>query len=367
MSADVGHGTPAWSWLLPAGAAGLLGLEFAHVVPPGQLWKVALATILLGGSVFSAVHHAEVLALRLGEPIGSILLTVAVTVIEVGLIISIQLSDAPNSGSVARDTVFSALMIVLNGVVGLCLVLGANRHREQNFQLQGAVAALTVLGTLAVLSLVLPNHTAAAPGPFYAPAQLVFVAVVSVALYLTFVFVQTVRHPGHFLDTVDAAEAPEPHAQSPRPRVVAASACILPVSLAAVILLAEELSHPLERGIAAADLPQSVAGVAIAMLVLLPEGLASVRATLRNRLQTSLNLGLGSAIASIGLSIPTVAAASLVDGRPLTLGLSDENTVLLVLTLFISTLTLGTGRTTVLQGAVHLMIFAVFLLLSVVP
>jgi Ca2+:H+ antiporter len=317
--------------------------------------------------VFAAVHHAEVLALRLGEPFGSILLAVAVTVIEVALIVSIMLSESAGSNAVARDTVYSAVMIVLNGIVGLCLVLGAQRHHEQSFQLQGASAALAVLGTVATFALVLPNYTVATLGPHYSPVQLLSVGAVSLALYCIFVFVQTIRHRDYFLDSADSETASDGPHEKPSNGISAISALLLIVSLVAVVLLAKILSNPLERLVATTGLPQTFVGVVIAAIVLLPEGLAAVKAALLNRLQNSMNLALGSAIASIALTIPTVAVVSLLLGQKLVLGLTPENTVLLLLTLFVSTLTLGTGRTTVLQGAVHLVIFAVFILLAAAP
>jgi Ca2+:H+ antiporter len=282
--------------------------------------------------------------------------------------VSILVSVVPGSDAVARDTVFSAVMIVANGIVGLSLVLGAKVHHEQSFQLKGASSALAVLGTLATLAMVLPNYTLATLGPIYSPVQLIFIGAVSLVLYLTFVFVQTIRHRDYFLDGTDEDDnsVTEPVLRPPE-RIAAMSAGLLIVSLATVVLLAKILSYPLDQVVFAAGLPQSFVGVVIAAVVLLPEGIAAVRAALSNHLQNSMNLALGSALASIGLTIPVVAVVSLVFGLRLTLGLEAEGMVLLVLTLFVSTLTLGTGRTTVLQGTIHLVIFAVFLLLAAVP
>jgi Ca2+:H+ antiporter len=352
-----------WTLLVPVLALGLIALKFADLVSTSAPAILGLAVVLLGASVFAAVHHAEVLALKLGEPFGSILLAVAVTVIEVALIVTILLSEAPGSQAVARDTVYSAVMIVLNGVIGLCLVMGGRRHYQQTFQVDGASATLAVLGTLAVFALIMPNFTDSTRTPDYAPVQLVVVGAVSLALYVVFVFVQAVRHRDYF---VDATTAKTGHA-APSSAVSAASAVLLLAALAAVVVLAKLLSEPLSLGVIKAGLPVSFVGVVIAMVVLLPEGIAAVKAALSNRLQGSINLALGSAVASIGLTIPTVALVSLIFDMPLILGLSDEDMVLLMLTLFAATLTLGTGRTTVLQGAVHLVIFSVFLLLSVIP
>lgn len=360
---------PLWTSAIPIAAFVGLSLILTGTVYSGSAPVLVLAALFLGGSVFAAVHHAEVLALRLGEPFGSILLAVSVTIIEVALIVSILLSDAPGSSAVARDTVYAAVMIVLNGIVGLCLVVGSIRHREQSFRIDGAAATLSVLCTLAIVALVLPNYTLATRGPTYGPQQLLVVGVVSLILYMTFVFVQTVRHREYFLELSTLPEhSSVPLAQQPSNRIAAASLVLLLLSLVAVVLLAKVLSKPLDAAIVGAGLPPSFVGVVIAAIVLLPEGMAALKAAHANRLQSSVNLALGSALASIGLTIPTVAVVSLALDRPLELGLNGEHTVLLVMTLVISFLTLGTtGRTNLLQGAVHLVIFAIFLLLSAIP
>lgn len=354
---------PHWAWLAPGAAAVLLLLKFAHVLPESY-WFLAVAAVLLGGAVFAAVHHAEIIALRVGEPFGSIVLAVAVTVIEVALIVSILLGAKAGSEFLARDTVFATVMIVLNGIVGLCLVVGGMRHHEQSFQTAASSSALSVLGTLATITLVLPNYTLATPGSTYNTAQLAFVSVVCAALYAVFLFVQTIRHRDYFL--ADAAENDPVH-DTPSDKIAAISVGLLLLSLVGVVLLAKTLSPALEAGIADAGLPQSFVGVVIAAVVLLPEGMAAVRAAAANRLQTSLNLALGSAMATIGLTIPVVAAFAILTGMTLQLGLGPEEMVLLVLSLFIGTVTLATGRTTIMQGAVHLVIFAVFLFLAAVP
>ena len=358
---------PAWTWIAPLGAVVLLGLKFAGVLAPDGRIVLVLAAAFLAGSVFAAVHHAEVVALRVGEPLGSILLALAVTIIEVALIVSLMLSGQPGSEAFARDTIYAAVMIVLNGVVGLCLVFGGARHHEQTFKAEGAAAALGVLGTLAMIALILPNYTRTTPGPLYAPSQLIFVGTVSLSLYAIFVFIQTIRHRDYFLsDDPSNGEAEHDH-PTPTLKATQQSALLLLIALVAVVLLAKVLSLPLEQTIAAAGLPPSFVGVVIAALVLLPEGVAALHAARANRLQTSLNLALGSALASIGLTIPAVAAVSIIFKQRLLLGLQPAEMALLVLTLFISTLTLATGRTTLLQGAVHLVIFSMFLFLSAVP
>lgn len=321
-----------------------------------------IAIPVLFAAVFSAVHHAEVIAHRLGQPFGSILLALAVTVIEVSLIVSLLLSAGGGESTVARDTVFAAIMIVLNGIVGLCLLVGGLRHHRQTLQPHAATAALGVLATLAVLALILPNYTLATPGPRYAPTQLVFVAVVSLALYGLFLHAQTVRHREDFADPLEVdSDVPLP------PRAFPLALGLLPVSLLGVVLLAEVLAGPVEHAVEQAGLPEALVGVVIALLVLMPEGVAALRAARDNRLQTAINLSLGSALASLCLTIPTVALISLWLGQDLVLGLDAEHIVLLVLSLFASTLTMAMGRTTVLQGGIHLVIFGAFLTLSAIP
>ena len=299
------------------------------------------------------------------EPFGSVLLALSVTVIEASLIVTNMLSGGAAENSLARDSVFAAVVIVLSGIVGLGLLVGGARYREQGFRVEGTGSALSVLATLAVLTMVMPNYTLAKLGPQYSPTQLVFVGTLSLLLYCVFVFVQSVRHRDYFLPegSSDIGEESEP----PSAGETAVSAIMLIVSLLAVVLLAETLAEPIERGIHAAHLPPSFLGVVIAALVLLPESVAAIKAAQANHLQTSLNLAIGSALACIGLTIPVVAGVSLYLGRELTLGLDAESTAILLLTLFVSSLTLATGRATILQGAVHLVIFGVFLLLAAVP
>jgi len=356
-------GKHRWTFVLPLLAALFLVLKFLHLLDAFPGIALVIAAALLLGTVFAAVHHAEVVALRVGEPLGSIVLAVAVTVIEVALIVSIMLSAPDGGAEVARDTVFAAVMIVLNGIVGLCLLVGGMRYREQAFKPSGAGAGLGVIGTLATLALILPNYTLAVPGPVYSPVQLAFVGLVSILLYGQYLFFQTVTHREYFLDASD----PGRPAARPSGRVALASLGTLLVALLAVVLLAKTLSPAVERAVLVAGLPTAFVGVVIAAVVLLPEGLSALAAARANRLQTALNLSLGSALASIGLTIPTVAAVSLLLHKPLHLGLAAEHIVLLVLTLFTGTLTLGTGRTTTLQGGVHLVIFGAFLVIAAVP
>jgi Ca2+:H+ antiporter len=350
-----------WNWVAPALAGALLAVSFNTAVP-----AIGLAAVLIG-TVLAAVHHAELVAHRVGEPFGTFLLAVAVTVIELGLIVTLMSAGGENASSLARDTVFAAVMIILNGLVGVCILIGAIRHKEQTFQQTGVSASLATICALTVLTLVLPNFTLSEPGPVYAPSQLGFVAVVSFLLYATFVAVQTVRHRDYFLPDKSVVADYEMHADPPTNRQTVISSLLLLACLGAVVLLAKSLAPPIETAVAAAGAPRAIVGVIIAALVLLPESIAALRAAMANRLQTSLNLGLGSALATIGLTIPAVAALSLIAGLPIALGLDTKSAVLLFLTLLVSTLSLGTGRTTVLQGAVHLVIFAVYLFTTVVP
>ena len=359
--------TPAWTLVVPLLALGLgLAGEFAwHGNFPMPV--LAIAVPILFGAVFATVHHAETIAHRIGQPFGSIILALAVTFIEVSLIVSVLLAAEGGESAVARDTVFAAMMIVLNGIVGLSLLVGGIRHHSQNFQSASAGAALGVLGTLAVLCLVLPNYTVATAGPVYSPVQLTFVAIVSLLLYGMFLYVQLARHSDDFMDLPFHGDVADAHGHEVGTTAMRIACIAMPMALLGVVLLAETLAGAVERGIEQAGLPEALVGIAIALVVLMPEGIASLRAARANRMQTSLNLALGSALASLCLTIPTVAIVSLALGRTLVLGLNGELTVLLVLTLFMSSITLTTGRTTVLQGGVHLVIFAAFLILAAEP
>ena len=353
-----------WSVVAPLAAVAVVAAAF--LLPLGAL-LVWLAVPALIAAVVAAVHHAEVVAHRVGEPFGTLILALAVTVIEVALILSMMLAGGAEAAALPRDTIFAAIMIIANGAVGLCVVAGGIRHREQTFRLEGATSGLAALIALATLTLVLPTFTTSAPGPFYTPVQLAFAGVASLVLWGVFVFVQTVRHREYFLAPGAAADEGA-HAPPPTDAAAWASFGLLLVALVAVIALAKVLSPALERGVAAAGAPQAVIGIVIAMLVLAPETWAAVRAARADRMQTSMNLALGSALASIGLTIPAVACASVLLDMRLQLGLdTGKDLVLLVLTFAVGTITLGTGRTNVLHGAVHLVIFAAFLVLAFAP
>ncbi len=350
-----------WSTLFPLIGLALLALSAIVAIP------VLISALVLIAVVGAAVHHAELIAHRVGEPFGTLILAVAVTIIEVGLIVSLMLSSDDGAPALARDTVFAAVMIILNGIVGICLLIGGLNHREQSFQQTGVSATLAALSALTVLVLVLPNYTTSAAGPVYSALQLGFVGVVSLIIYGTFVMVQTVRHRDYFLPAGPQIADAEVHAPLPSNRMTTISFAMLLVALVAVVLLAKGVAPTVEVWVAGAALPHAIVGVVIAGVVLLPESVAAVRAAVANRLQTSLNLALGSAMATIGLTIPAVAAISILFALPVALGLSAKSIVLLVLTLLVSSLSLATGRTTVMQGVIHLVIFAVFLLLTVIP
>jgi Ca2+:H+ antiporter len=346
------------------GALAVLALTWGR--SPGDVVLVVVG-VVLAGTVPVAVHHAEVVAHRVGEPFGSLVLAVAVTVIEVGLIVTLMVSGGSETDTLARDTVFAAVMITCNGVIGLSLVAATLRGRVATFNAEGSATALATVITLATLCLVLPTFTTSAPGPEFTATQLAFAGVASVALYVLFVFVQNVRHRDFFLPVeVDTAPVPA-HAPLPSLRTTSVSLLALVASLVAVVGLAKVESPAIEDAVDFAGAPQSAVGVAIALLVLLPETLAAYRNAQRGRLQTSFNLAYGSAIASIGLTIPAVALASIwVDGS-LVLGLDQTQIVLLVLTAGVGALTILPGRATLQEGGVHLVICAAFLLLAVNP
>lgn len=324
-----------------------------------------VAGMVLVAAVLAAVHHAEVVAHRVGEPFGSLVLAVAVTVIEVALIVSLMASGGAKAETLARDTVFSAFMITITGMIGLSLLSAMVRRPIVRFNSEGSGAALATVGTLAVLTMVLPSVTVSSAGPTFTAGQLTFAAVASLALYLLFVFVQTIRHRDYFLNAGSHDEGD--HAAPPSNRTALTSLGLLFISLVAVVGLAKTLSYTIERAILSAGLPLAFVGVIIALVVLLPEGLAAVRAARVGRLQTSLNLALGSAMASIGLTIPTIAVAQIWLSTTLQLGLGPAQITLLAIALFVAGLTVVPGRATLQQAGVHLAVFAAFLAVSMAP
>ena len=320
------------------------------------------------GAVLSAVHYAEVIAHKTGEPFGTLVLALSVTIIEVALIVSMMLTGHEGSEFIARDTIFATIMIIVNGVIGICIFTGGLKHYELAFRNEGTNSMLAVLIALATFILVMPIVTVSTPGPDFTKSQLAFAGTASFALYLAFLFFQTVSHRDYYLPQTEEKKTDiNFHAPKPSNAKTAASAVLLLISLVAVVALAKLLSPSIEAGVAAAGAPKTIVGIAIALLVLLPESLAAVRAAKANRLQSSLNLALGSALASIGLTIPAVAAIAIYFNLPLSLGISSLNLTLMYLSFFICTLTLAIGRTTLLQGVVHLIIFLEYLFLSLVP
>lgn len=357
---------PRSAWLFPVlaavffTAATALGIAFTRT-PAGLVFAVVLLVILFG-TVFAAVHHAEVIAHRIGEPFGTLLLTLSVTVIEVAMIETMLLSGKA-SPALARDTVFAVVMIVCNGLVGICILTGGLRFREQEFQVSGANLYLSVLVVLATITLILPNYTVATPGPIYSPAQLAFVSVVTIILYAVFLYIQTVRHRDYFIR--DAGD--DDHAGAVTGRALLLSVVLLLVALVSVVLLAKKFSDVVDAGAALIGAPPAFAGVVVALLILMPEGVAAMAAAARNDLQKSLNLALGSSLATIGLTVPAVAAVNIGLATPLLLGLEGRDSVLLATTIVLSMLTFGTGRTNILFGFVHVLVFAVFVFLVLAP
>jgi Ca2+:H+ antiporter len=349
-----------WTTALPAVALVVMLVTFGS--KPGSAVLV-VAALLLAGAVLAAVHHAEVVAHRVGEPFGSLVLAVAVTTIEVGLIVTLMVSGGDETATLARDTVFAAVMITCNGIIGISLLVGALRQRVATFNAEGSATALATVSTLAVLTLVVPTFTTSRPGPEFSPSQLAFAAVASLALYVLFVFVQTVRHRDYFLPETE----PEEHAAPPSGRATLISLGLLLAALVAVVGLAKLESEPIENAVDSIGAPQSAVGVLIALLVLLPETLAAARNAQRDRVQTSFNLAYGSAIASIGLTIPAIALATIWLDGPLILGLETMQIVLLGITVVVGGLTVLPGRATLQEAGVHLVLVLAFVFLALNP
>lgn len=366
MAGAARAGLVRWTSAAPVLALVALALTWGRSI--GGVVVVVVA-VLLGAAVLAAVHHAEVVAHRVGEPFGSLVLAVAVTVIEVSLIITLMLSGGEGTATLARDTVFAAVMITVNGILGLALLVGAKRFGLVRFNAEGSGGALATVATLATVCLVLPTVTTGAIGPEFTSGQLAFAAVASLGLYAAFVLTQTVRHRDFFLP-VGAKGRPLPedeHATPPSDQEAWTSLAFLLLSLVAVVGLAKVESKSIEQAVEAAGLPHSFVGVVIALLVLLPETIAAVNAARRERIQTSINLALGSAMASIGLTIPTLAVATLWIDVPLHLGLGATQITLLAITVVTAVLTVVPGRASRLQASVHLTLFAAFLFLAASP
>ena len=357
---------PRSAWIFPLLAvllfATVTALGYAFTPSPGGLAFAAVLLVILFGTVFAAVHHAEAIAHRIGEPYGTLLLTLSVTIIEVALIATIMLGDT-EVPTLARDTVFAVVMIVCNGLVGACIFIGGVRYREQDVQVTGANLYLSVLFVLATITLIMPNYTLTTPGPVYSKAQLEFVSVVTILLYGVFLYTQTIRHRDYFVSggTADTGGVAISN------RMLVLSVALLLLSLLAVVLLAKKFSLVVDAATAAIGAPPAFAGVVVALLILLPESVAAVAAARGNDLQKSINLALGSSLATIGLTIPAVATAAYMLDKQLVLGLSQQDVALLLLTFVLSMLTFGTGRTNILFGLVHMVVFAIFVFMVFVP
>lgn len=331
-------------------------------------WLLAMLVWLIGVmsfSIFAVVRHADVLAARLGEPTGTLILTLVVTGIEAIIIVSTMFAGSGNM-ALARDSTYAVVMIVLNGMVGVSLLLGGLRHREQSYNLQGANAFLAIIVPLAVLGLILPNFTDASPGPTISPLHATFLVCMSVGLYLVFLAVQNVRHRQYFLSPGGADTAAD-HGEEIHSASSEHSTLYHALFLAAYFLplsaLGEEIGTPINAAIRIFGAPPSLGGVLVAALVLAPESVSAVRAALANQLQRSVNLLLGSVLATISLTIPAVLCVALVAGKPVELGLDMKNITLLSLTLIMSGMTFSASRTNVLQGAVHVLLFFAYIML----
>jgi Ca2+:H+ antiporter len=354
---------PLWTILAPLLAWLLFG---GRSFTDSWIYSLLLVAGMIG-AVLAAVHHAEVVAHKVGEPFGTLVLALAVTIIEASLVISLMLAGGSHASStLARDTVFAAIMIILTGIVGISLLLGASKFREQVFELQGSNTALSALISIAVITLILPNYTTTTPGPAYTDKQLLFVAIATLVIYGSFVLVQTIRHREYFLAPGSAKEGEDlPHRPSKRTALL--SLGFLLISLVVVVLMAESLAPGIEHWIDAMKAPKSLVGIMISATVLLPEGISAVRAAMTNRIQTSLNLAFGSALATIGLTIPLVSIASILAGWHLDLGIDSKSTVMLLLATILVMLSLRTGKTNILPGIILLIIFAAYLFLTIFP
>ena len=317
-------------------------------------------------SAISAARHADCLAIKWGEPYGTLVLTLSAITIEV-VVVSTAMLHGENNPTLGRDAVFSVIMIALNGFVGLCLLMGGLRYREQHYNLQGVNSYLNVIMTLAVVGLVLPNFTTTTSGPTFSVEQEIFLLVISLLLYAIFLLIQTVRHRRYFIDSNHAVAAASSAHHSLRVRSTGFHAAMLLLYLITVILLAEKFAIPLDNSIERFGLPQEFGGAMIAALVLAPEGIGAIEASLQNELQRSINILLGSVLATIGLTIPAVLTIGLVTKRSVTLGVQGGNLPLLLLTLAVSVVTFTSRKTNVLQGCIHLLLFAVFVLLIFAP
>lgn len=349
-----------WTVILPLVAGFYYLGGFLH----GGTLSSIIGAFLLFGSVLSAVHHAEVVAHKVGEPYGTIILAICITILEVGLIVSFMLSGGDGSLTYARDTVFAAVMLILNGILGICILVGGVRYREQFFARSSATTYLVSLVAMLVLTLILPNYTSSIAGPFYSSKQLIFVSIACLTIYGTFLMVQTVRHRNYFVDDNDDNEE---HCEKPSIIKTVVSLLMLIICLAVVIFMAKGLSPVIEDFVKVIGAPKSLVGVIIASVVLLPEGLAAVRAAKNNQIQSSVNLALGSSLASVGLTIPAVSAVCIIFDIPFILGMDIKSIILLALSVFIVMLSLSRGKTNILYGTVLLVNLAAYVFTVIFP
>lgn len=335
---------------------------FSGLIGNGVVYDI-IAGLLLTGSVLSAVHHAEVVAHKVGEPFGTIILALCITIIEVALIISLMVAGGDQAITLARDTVFAAVMIILNGIIGICILIGGVKYYEQFFARTSATTYLVSIVSILILTLVLPNFTSSVNGPFYNTAQLIFVSIACLVIYGVFLMVQTVRHRNYFIITDEDSDS---H-YIPTKAATIISFVFLVICLVIVVLMAKGLSGTIEDMVRSVGAPKSLVGVIIAAVVLLPEGVAAIRAARSNQIQSSLNLALGSALASIGLTIPAVSIVCIMYDIPFVLGLDKKDIILLSLSVFIVMLSLSRGKTNILYGTVLLVNLAAYIFTVIVP
>jgi Ca2+:H+ antiporter len=333
-----------------------------------SLGVVLLCSLFLALGISSSVHYAAVIAKRIGPSLGTLVLALSVTVIEVALIVSLMSTNPNTAGGIARDTVFAAIMIGTNGIAGISILLGGFRHKELGFQPLGTSSLMAALVSLSMITMVLPNYTSSTLGPTYNNSQLIFVSIASLIIYILLVWAQTKSHKNYFepLSPATYKKLLESQFIPSRSKAIWSFFGLL-ISLGVVVGLAKVLSPSLGTLVNHLGAPPSVVGILMALLVLAPETFASLKAAKANQLQTSLNLALGSGAASVALTIPTVSAYSIFTEQPLLLGLDQKSTVFLALTFIAGNYTFGSGRTTTLHGAVHLIILMSYLVMSFIP
>ncbi|MDR2207002.1 MAG: ionic transporter y4hA [Flavobacteriaceae bacterium] len=350
-----------WTAVLPV----LSALFYLSGKTGSSGFMTIVGILFLISSVLAAVHHAEIVAHKVGEPFGTIILAVCITILEVSLIISLMLAGGEHTRTYARDTVFAAIMLILNGIIGVCIWIGGVKYHEQFFARTSATTSLVSLVAILVITLILPNYTTSISGPYYSESQLIFVSFASLIIYSTFLMVQTVRHRNYFI--IEGEENKNIDTPKPSKLQTFISLMVLILCLAVVVFMAKALSPPIEHTIKNFGAPQSLVGVLIAAVVLLPEGMAAIRAARKNKIQSSLNLALGSALASIGLTIPAVSMVCVFYDIPLVLGLDKKAIILLLLSVFTVMLSLSRGKTNILYGVVLLVNLAAYIFYVIVP